>query len=57
MERKLTTKLAGRMYEAADIRCAIEEKQFTIVEQVLEAAKARGSYCSKQLENQTFLEI
>ena len=39
------------------MRCAIEEKQFTIVEQVLEAVKARASYCCKQLENQTFLEI
>ncbi|TDS89335.1 hypothetical protein [Pantoea agglomerans] len=45
------------MYEAVDIQCAIEEKQFTIVEQVLEAVKARACYCSKQLENQTFLEV
>lgn len=44
--------LAGRMYEAADIQRAIEEKQFTTVEQVLEAVKARASYCSKQLEYQ-----
>lgn len=45
------------MYEAADIQSAIEEKQYTIVEQVLEAVKARASYYSKQLENQTFLEV
>lgn len=43
--------LAGRMYEATDIQRAIETRQFTTVEQILEAVKNRAEACSKEMDS------
>lgn len=43
--------LAGRMYECADIQMAIESGQFTTIEQVLEAVKARAEAINARLRD------